>query len=130
MEFAECDIVRGLHYLLIRNNVKRLQRHFRRHFLSKDRLLYVLRALCAVEPALLRKFFEIGFPNDEVMDEAFDRAAPVAMHIDPMLRVALVAIAKKNKWAKPVAGTIVDEDLVDDKDAGGTVHMQPLQPVA
>ena len=125
------DIVGELYYLLMHNKKKQLKEYIHVYCLCKSELFHVFRALCAIEPALLRKFFEIGFAKDSNMQEAFKRAAPVALRIDPMLRVALTAIAKKNKWAKPVAiRTVVDEDLLNHRDAGGTVHMQPLLPAA
>ena len=69
--------------------------------------LYVLPILYAVEPALLRRFFDIGFAKDSYDDqEIFEKAAPVALGIDPTLSSALIAIATSNGWAEPVASKL------------------------
>ena len=47
---------------------------------------YVFRTLHAFEPALLRKFFAIGFAKDSSRDmEFFEMTAPIAMGIDSAL---------------------------------------------
>ena len=58
-------------------------------------------------------------------------AAPVAMGMDPTLSSALIAIARRNGWAEPVAETrCMEAELADNEKAGGNVHMQPLISVA
>ena len=59
----------------------------------------------------------------------FEAAAPVAMGIDSELRSDLIAIAKNNGWAKPVAEKSAQKELADNEGAGGSVHMQSLMPV-
>ena len=94
--------------------------------------LYLVPTLYAIHPALLRQFFAIAFANDSASDqEAFEAAAPVAMSLDTSLSDALIAIAWENGWAEPVAERLVTRiELADDPEAGGSVHMQPLMPVA
>ena len=75
-------------------------------------------------------FFAIGFAKDPSSDtERFKMIAPVAMGMDPALDSDLIAIAKNNGWAEPVAGKSVRKDLADSEEVGGSVHMQPLMPV-
>ena len=127
---TDYDAVARACYFLAQGNVERLRKHLCRT-LSSEYFAYVFRALCAVEPALLRRLFEVGFAKDSSTDkELFQAAAPVAMGIDPTLSDTLIAIARKNSWAEPVAEESVQTELADDGEAGGTLHMQPLMPVA
>ena len=123
-------LVTRVYYLLKQSNVKRLENYLYSVPLDKFDWFYVLRTLYAFEPALLRKFFAIGFAKDSSRDrEFFEMTAPIAMGLDLALDSDLIAIAKNNGWAEPVAGKSVQKDLADSEEAGGSVHMQPLMPV-
>ena len=135
--FAEKSLISlkvaaGVQYLLMHRNEKRLKGYLGVHCCSSSDFAYMFYILCAVEPALLRKFFDIGFTKDSDKDLAiFKWAAPVAMRMDPKLSSALSSIAKQNGWDEPVAEeTGIGEELADHGQAGGSVHMQPLMPVA
>ena len=119
-----------VYYLLKQSNVERLANYLYSLPLYMFDWFYVLRTLRAVEPALLRKFFAIGFAKDPSRDrELFEMTAPVAMGIEPSLGSDLIAIARRNGWAEPVAEESVQKDFPDSEEAGGSVHVQPLVPV-
>ena len=61
----------------------------------------------------------------------FNATAPIAMGVDRALSNALTATARENGWAEPVAEKMeMQAELADNGEAGGDVHMQPLQLVA
>ena len=124
------DLMTRVYYLLKQSNVERLENFLYSLSLGKYQWLYVLRTLHALEPALLRKFFDINFAKDSPSARGFfEMTAPIAMGIDPALGSDLIAIAKNNGWAEPVAEESVQKELADSEEAGGSVHMQPLMPV-
>ena len=120
------------YYLLMQGNVQRFKHFITESNLDGEDCLYLFPILYAIEPALLRQFFAIAFANDSESDqEIFEAAAPVAMSLDASLSDALIAIARENGWAEPVAARFVTRiELADDPEAGGDVHMQPLVSVA
>ena len=76
----------------------------------------------------MHRFFEIHFAKESSGDrKLFNETAPIAMGVDPTLSNALIAIARENGWAEPVARKLkMQAELADHKEAGGDVHMQPL----
>ena len=127
LAYAACDHLQLLHYLLMLGNLVRLKQFI--SDLDVEQHLYpcIFRIIYAVEPALLRKFFDIGFAKESDGDhKIFQRAAPVAMGVDSTLSSALVAIARENGWADPVAEKSVRKELAEHEEVGGSVHMQPL----
>ena len=131
-ESASYGLVAAIHCALMQDNLKWLK-HFAKHRdLESSEWLKCFQLLHAVEPFLLRKFFDIDFAEDEASDGTlFAVTALAAVQIDPVLSNRLIAIAKRNRWARPVAKQIeLGAELADNAEAGGSVHMQPLQPVA
>ena len=126
------DAVPVVHYLLIQRNVQRLKAFLAEFELTRNDCLYLFPTLYAIHPALPRDFFELAFAKDSASDqEAFEAAAPIAMGLDPSLSNALIAIARENGWAEPVADKFsIKAELADVAEIGGNVHLQPLQPVA
>ena len=124
------EVATRVYYLLKQSNVQRREKYLYSLLLGKSQWPYVLRTLHAVEPALLRKFFDINFAkHSPTARRLFEAAAPVAMGMDSALGSVLIEIAKRNRWAKPVAEKNVQKDFADSEEAGGSVHMQPLVPV-
>ena len=80
----------------------------------------------------MHRFFDIHFAKESSGDRRlFNATAPIAMGVDPALSNALIATARENGWEEPVARKVrIGTELADHKEAGGDVHMQPLQPVA
>lgn len=125
-------VVSRVHYYLMQNSVRGLAWYVHTLSLSRCDWREVFCILHAVEPALLPKFFDLGLADDSFTDkELFEVAAPPAMGMDPTLSSALIAVAKKNGWTEPVAEECDQQiEFGDDSEAGGTVHMQPLSPLA
>ena len=125
------DMAAVVYYFLTQGNGRRLKNYLDAVPLEGDKWFYVLNALHAAEPALLHKFFDIGFIQAPSCGEKmFGIVAPAAISIDPSLSKVLIDIAKSNGWAKPAAEKIRTAELADNGEAGGSVHMQPLMPVA
>ena len=119
-----------VYYLLKQSNVQRRENFLYSQPLGKLNWPYVLRTLHELEPALLRKFFDINFAKDSSrVGKFFEMTVPIAMGLDPVMGSDLIAIAKNNGWAEPVAEESVRKKLGDGEDVGGSVHMQPLVPV-
>ena len=124
------DLMTRVYYLLTKSNVQSLENQLYSVPLDKDEWLDVFRTLHALEPVLLRKFFDIGFSKySSKAKTLFEMTPPGAMGMDPALDSVLTTIARRNGWAKPVAEESVQEGLADSEAAGGSVHMQPLMPV-
>ena len=124
-------LVAALHYLLMQRDLEHAARYISSsiEWVVDDRFcLTIFHTLYAAKSDLLRRFFDAAILLDRsLLKSMFERAAPVAMGVDPTLGKHLVAMAKKFNLAVPVAEPSVRmEKLVDDTKAGGNVHMQLL----
>ena len=124
------DLMTRVYYLLKQSNVERLENYLYSVLSYKSQWFYVLRTLHALEPALLRSFFAIGFDKDSSSAKTlFERTAPAAMSLDTKLSSGLIAISNAKGWTEPVAEESVRKELADSEDVGGSVHIQSLKPV-
>ena len=121
-----------LHYMLMQGDLQWLKKYAKQITWHSEEWIAAFRFLHALEPAFLLRFFEIHFAKESPDDRRlFDATAPIAMGVDPTLSNALTAIASENGWEESVAIKLeIGTKLADHKEAGGDVHMQPLQPVA
>ena len=124
------DLMTRIYYLLKQSNVERRESFLYSVSFRKIQWPNVLRTLHEIEPALLRKFFDINFAKDSSnAKKLFEMTAHAAMGLDAAMGSALTAIATRNGWAEPVAKKSVRKELADNEEAGGRVHMQSLMPV-
>ena len=123
-------LVAALHYFLMQRDLELAARHVSTiEWVVDDRIwLCIFHILYTAEPALVRRFFDAAILLDRsLLKSVFERAAPVAMGVDPTLGKHLVAMAKKFNLAVPVAKPSDRmEELADDEKAGGNVHMRLL----
>ena len=90
------EVVTRVYYLLKQSNVERHEKYLYSLPLGKFHWPYVLRTLHAFEPALLRKFFAIGFDKgSSSAKKLFQMTAPAAMGLDPAMGSDLTAIANR-----------------------------------
>ena len=129
---ADYSRMAELHYMLMQGNLPWLKKYIKQITWRSEDWIDVFCLLHAVEPAFLHRFFEIHFAKGSSGDRSlFNETAPIAMGVDPALSNALIAIARENDWKEPVAEKMeMQAKLADHKEAGGDVHIQPLQPVA
>ena len=132
IRIADYERIIELHYMLMQGNQRWLKSYIEQITWDSSDWLRVFRFLYLVEPAFLHRFFEIHFAKGSSDDRRlFNETAPIAIGVDPALSSALTATARENGWAEPVAMRAkMGTELADHKEAGGDVHMQPLQPVA
>ena len=125
------ELMTRVYYLLKQSNVEQFRKLLYSKVFDKNQWFYVFCTLHELEPTLLRKFFDINLAKDSSRDrEFFEMTAPIAMCIDSALSRDLIAVAKHNGWAEPVAEQIkANAELADNAEAGGSVYMQPLMPV-
>ena len=124
------ELLKRTHYLLTRNKVKQLKASVLGASLDRSTWNNVLCALHRVEPDLLLKLLDATDPSDLFVNkELFEMAFCTAHSADPKLHLFLKAMAKSRGW-KESRVEQAHQEHKDDRHAGGSVHMQPLTPVA
>ena len=99
--------VTALEYFLVQRDLERAARYisiFGESMIEDDNWFYVFHILYAVEPALVRSFFNAAMLLDpDLRTLVWERTAPVAMGVYPTLAKDLVEMAKEFNLAVLVA---------------------------